>query len=192
MRPCVLPPQHRSTEGSWERATATQPLLSTPHSTSMCTEPWLTQLPVTCRGSPTRLATGDSELLEVFRAQWERECSLVPARDFDLVPVPWDDVVLLLPEVADTARVITDNSRSLERLNFDDHDPRVIVAVGGNTLSRGLTLEGLAVSFFVRSASAYDTLLQMGRWFGYRTDTRISRIWMTEEMRGVVPPSRDR
>ena len=52
--------------------------------------------------------------------------------------------------------------------NFDDDNPRVIVAVGGNTLSRGLTLEGLAVSFFVRTASAYDTLLQMGRWFGYR------------------------
>ena len=60
----------------------------------------------------------------------------------------------------------------------------MIVAVGGNTLSRGLTLEGLAVSFFVRTASAYDTLLQMGRWFGYRNGyADLTRIWMTDEMR---------
>ena len=63
-------------------------------------------------------------------------------------------------------------------------NPRVIVAVGGNTLSRGLTLEGLAVSFFVRTASAYDTLLQMGRWFGYRNGyADLTRIWLTDEMR---------
>ena len=60
----------------------------------------------------------------------------------------------------------------------------MIVAVGGNTLSRGLTLEGLGVSFFVRTASAYDTLLQMGRWFGYRSGyADLTRIWMTDEMR---------
>ena len=60
----------------------------------------------------------------------------------------------------------------------------MIVAVGGNTLSRGLTLEGLSVSFFVRTASAYDTLLQMGRWFGYRNGyADLTRIWMTDEMR---------
>lgn len=52
--------------------------------------------------------------------------------------------------VAEVAEVIVDNSRRPERLSFDEDNPRVIVAVGGNTLSRGLTLEGLAVSFFVR------------------------------------------
>ena len=89
-----------------------------------------------------------------------------------------------LPQVAQDAVVITDNSRSQETLHFDDEDPRVIVAVGGNTLSRGLTLEGLSVSFFVRTASAYDTLLQMGRWFGYRNGyADLTRIWMTDEMR---------
>ena len=89
--------------------------------------------------------------------------------------------------VADAVEVITDNSRTPndERLNFDDDNPRVIVAVGGNTLSRGLTLEGLAVSFFVRTASAYDTLLQMGRWFGYRNGyADLTRIWITDEMQG--------
>lgn len=57
------------------------------------------------------------------------------------------------------------------------------IAVGGNTLSRGLTLAGLVVSFFVRAATAYDTLLQMGRWFGYRTGYEdLPRIWMTPSL----------
>ncbi len=57
------------------------------------------------------------------------------------------------------------------------------IAIGGNTLSRGLTLEGLVVSYFVRSATAYDTLLQMGRWFGYRGGyADLPRVWMTEEL----------
>ena len=58
----------------------------------------------------------------------------------------WEDVSRLLQGVATDVRVITDNSRSVERLHFDDDDPRVIVAVGGNTFSRGLTLEGLSVA----------------------------------------------
>lgn len=43
-----------------------------------------------------------------------------------------------------------------------------VIAVGGNCFSRGLTLEGLTTSFFYRNSNAYDTLMQMGRWFGYR------------------------
>lgn len=42
------------------------------------------------------------------------------------------------------------------------------IFIGGNKLSRGLTLPGLCVSMFLRQTSMYDTLLQMGRWFGYR------------------------
>jgi hypothetical protein len=130
------------------------------------------------------IARRDEVLIESLRNTWAAECASVPARDFGLDPVAWEDVLALLAAVAEDAVVITDNSRSMERLNFDDDDPRVIVAVGGNTLSRGLTLEGLAVSFFVRTASAYDTLLQMGRWFGYRNGyADLTRIWMTDEMR---------
>ena len=60
----------------------------------------------------------------------------------------------------------------------------IYIVVGGNILSRGLTLNGLVVSYFVRGASAYDTLLQMGRWFGYRIGYEdLPRIWMTNELR---------
>ena len=131
-----------------------------------------------------RLARRDPAFLEFLEGMWERECEWVPAVDFGLEPVSWGAVDEVLPAVAQDAVVITDNSRSQERLHFDDAEPRVIVAVGGNTLSRGLTLEGLSVSFFVRTASAYDTLLQMGRWFGYRSGyADLTRIWMTDEMR---------
>jgi hypothetical protein len=138
------------------------------------------------RSLSNRISRGDAALLEDMRELWESETSRVPSADFDLEPVSWVDVMALLPVVAESAEVITDNSRTPkdERLNFDDENPRVIVAVGGNTLSRGLTLEGLAVSYFVRTASAYDTLLQMGRWFGYRKGyADLTRLWLTDEMR---------
>jgi hypothetical protein len=57
-----------------------------------------------------------------------------------------------------------------------------VIAVGGNSLSRGLTLEGLCVSYFYRNTMMYDTLLQMGRWFGYRPNYEdLFKIWISEE-----------
>lgn len=43
-----------------------------------------------------------------------------------------------------------------------------VIAVGGNKLARGITLEGLSVSYYLRTTRMYDSLMQMGRWFGYR------------------------
>lgn len=55
-----------------------------------------------------------------------------------------------------------------------------IIAVGGLALSRGLTLKGLMVSYFYRNTATYDTLMQMGRWFGYRPKyDRLCQIWIT-------------
>ena len=57
-----------------------------------------------------------------------------------------------------------------------------VIAVGGNSLSRGLTLEGLSTSYFFRNSQMYDTLLQMGRWFGYRGGYEdLCRLWITQE-----------
>lgn len=56
------------------------------------------------------------------------------------------------------------------------------IVVGGNTLSRGLTLEGLVSTFFLRSVKQADTLMQMGRWFGYRPHYELlQRVWMTDD-----------
>lgn len=62
--------------------------------------------------------------------------------------------------------------------NMPNHAPAFIV-VGGNTLSRGLTLEGLTSTYFLRTTNQADTLLQMARWFGYRKGYEIfPRVWL--------------
>lgn len=58
-----------------------------------------------------------------------------------------------------------------------------VIAIGGNKLSRGLTLEGLTISYYLRASAMYDTLLQMGRWFGYKEGyTDLCRIFTTDEI----------
>lgn len=75
-------------------------------------------------------------------------------------------------------------AKSLDYYNYKEIGMRVI-AVGGNSLSRGLTLEGLCVSYFYRNTMMYDTLLQMGRWFGYRNNyDDLFKIWMGEDAVG--------
>ena len=60
-----------------------------------------------------------------------------------------------------------------------------VIAVGGNSLSRGLTIEGLSTSYFYRNSQMYDTLMQMGRWFGYRDGyVDLCRLWMSDEAEG--------
>jgi hypothetical protein len=86
-------------------------------------------------------------------------------------------------------KVLTINQKSeaADRLNYGVYKKsekgRRVIAVGGLTLSRGLTLEGLCVSYFYRNSKAYDTLLQMGRWFGYRPGyDDLCRIWMDPDV----------
>lgn len=88
-------------------------------------------------------------------------------------------------EVLSKLTVVVDNSsRPMEeRLHYDDENPSVVIVIGGNTLSRGLTLEGLLVSCFYRTSKNYDTLLQMGRWFGYRIGYEdLARLYTTQEI----------
>jgi hypothetical protein len=132
----------------------------------------------------TRKRLGDPAMLQELRELWDSETKRVPAEDFGEVKVEFDALLPELPGVLDACRIIMDNSRSEDRLDYEN-GPVVAIAVGGNTLSRGLTLEGLSVSYFVRAVSAYDTLLQMGRWFGYRDGyADLPRIWMTAELNG--------
>lgn len=76
-------------------------------------------------------------------------------------------------------------SRILDYEKYDDSNEYSglrLIAVGGISLSRGLTLEGLCVSYFYRNSKMYDTLLQMGRWFGYRPGyDDLCRVWMSDD-----------
>jgi hypothetical protein len=72
--------------------------------------------------------------------------------------------------LAEVASINHRTGQKLEYLEKKDKGGLRVIAIGGNRLSRGLTLEGLTVSYFLRSSTNYDTLLQMGRWFGYRPE----------------------
>lgn len=117
-------------------------------------------------------------------AQWNEELTRVPPEDMGYTSVAFDELQPHILNVIQRTNVVVDNSRSPYRLSYEG-DAKIQIAIGGNTLSRGLTLEGLIVSFFVRAARAYDTLLQMGRWFGYRPGyADLPRMWMTAELQG--------
>ena len=77
------------------------------------------------------------------------------------------------------------NGSAREALDYWDHpDGMSVIAIGGDKLSRGLTLEGLSVSYYLRTSRMYDTLLQMGRWFGYRPGyVDLCRLYTSEELR---------
>ncbi len=79
------------------------------------------------------------------------------------------------------------NGDSDDVLIYDKHkgEPFNVIVIGGDKLARGLTLEGLLVSYFTRSSSTYDTLMQMGRWFGYRSGyIDLCRLYTTKELNG--------
>ena len=118
-------------------------------------------------------------LLERLRGRWDEEKDRAAGEASAPLPA-WDEVLDHLPKVARAVRVIVDNGDSDDRLNYVGKDALCVIAVGGGTLSRGLTLEGLVVSYFTRTSNTYDTLLQMGRWFGYRTGYEdLPRVWVT-------------
>ncbi len=67
---------------------------------------------------------------------------------------------------------------------FDGEEAPVFIVIGGSTLSRGLTIEGLVTTYFVRNVKQADTLMQMGRWFGYRKGYEmLPRIWLTNDVK---------
>lgn len=123
--------------------------------------------------------------LRRFEQSWSREMHRV--RRDDVIDVTWEETTRCIGRVLVDLDIKVDNGSSEDRLDYEAKgaDGRIaqqtVIAVGGGTLSRGLTLEGLVVSYFTRSTSTYDTLLQMGRWFGYRPGYGdLPRIWVSE------------
>ena len=119
-----------------------------------------------------------SDLYEIWKEQ------------FSKTEFTWEQIRKALYEATASIKVMTINQRSKEeKLDYSQYKNtekgRRVIAVGGMTLSRGITLEGLCCSYFYRNSKAYDTLLQMGRWFGYRTGyDDLFRIWMDVDTQG--------
>ena len=81
----------------------------------------------------------------------------------------WSEILEHLNDAASRIQVKRISGGSADALNYYDHPNGLsVIAIGGDKLSRGLTLEGLSVSYYLRASRMYDTLMQMGRWFGYR------------------------
>jgi hypothetical protein len=116
-------------------------------------------------------------LLDQLHELWEQD--FLPIRDqvAHLSPseerppeMPcWNEVLAVLPEVLADIEIRSINGTAKDALDYATPGAALkVIAVGGDKLARGLTLEGLCVSYFVRTTKMYDTLMQMGRWFGYR------------------------
>lgn len=100
------------------------------------------------------------------------ECEETNGLDFE------QDIIPALAEVCNDITVQTVNMQK-GGLVYPENDFKHVIAIGGLALSRGLTLEGLSITYILRNASASDTLMQMGRWFGYRLKyENLTRIFM--------------
>jgi hypothetical protein len=132
------------------------------------------------------------ELLEELKKLWEKDFVVKTASIIELTgdplitPIQWSEVSRELTEAALKIQVRGINGLAEGVLDYAEHPKGLnVIAVGGDKLSRGLTLDGLSVSYYTRPSKNYDTLLQMGRWFGYRPGyLDLCRLYTTEEIEG--------
>ncbi|MEN2283123.1 Z1 domain-containing protein [Algoriphagus sp. SE2] len=83
-------------------------------------------------------------------------------------PLVFDSLVPVFISAVRGIEIKAINSHTKDTLEYPKNSPKKIIAIGGNRLSRGFTLEGLTINYFIRVTNYSDALLQMGRWFGYR------------------------
>lgn len=146
---------------------------------------------------PVQRALQDNNIKSLYQA-FNREYS---HKEFS-----WEEIQAKLYESVLPIQVLAAHGGG-DNLDYEEYEDGLrTIVVGGQRLSRGLTLEGLIVSYLYRNSMAYDTLLQMGRWFGYRSNyDDICRLWMdkvsqdwyafiseaTDELRAEVKRLRD-
>ncbi|MDD6082726.1 MAG: Z1 domain-containing protein [Oscillospiraceae bacterium] len=140
---------------------------------------------------------GDAEIFDIMHDIWEKD--FIPTtktmqRDFSsymegVECSDWCDIEKEIKRLIGNhqIKVMEINGRSDDVLCYKEYKDEKrqlnVIAIGGDKLSRGLTLEGLTVSFFMRSSMMYDTLMQMGRWFGFRPKyTDLCRLFVPDEL----------
>lgn len=134
-------------------------------------------------GNRKMIVDPDSDLGQRIREIWTDEIARLPENITDAPAVTVDQIFNHLETVLERIEFPVENGASDDRIDYTG-EPRTYIVVGGSILARGLTLEGLSVSYFLRATNQYDTLLQMGRWFGYRPGYEdLPRIWMPEHLR---------
>ncbi len=120
-----------------------------------------------------------------FKALWDADF-VKTSQGISGAPVyRFDEIEKFVGPFLDAVSVREINSDKGEVLDYELEPKLKAIAVGGNKLSRGLTLEGLLVSYFARKSPQYDTLLQMCRWYGYRGGYEdLTRIYTSGTLAG--------
>lgn len=120
---------------------------------------------------------------EGLKERWDTEFRPLVRYHALSLDVPFETIESYVGPFLEAVQVQKLNSSTGEVLDYDRDPTLKAIAIGGNKLSRGLTLEGLMVSYFVRSSAMYDTLMQMGRWFGFREGYEdLTRIYTTPDL----------
>ena len=142
------------------------------------------------------LENNDKEIIDRLRNLWNLESNAINSSVRSNLNCPLKIESFqkieknLLNELNDLSINVenSDDSNLDQRLEFrdkKDKDYKTIhsIVIGGDVLSRGLTIDGLVSSFFLRESKQDDTLMQMGRWFGFRHGFEdLPRIWMTYDV----------
>lgn len=105
----------------------------------------------------------------------------------DIPDTTWEEVFQKICNLIenDQVKIYRINGKSKDALLYKEHKGKQynVIAIGGDKLSRGLTLEGLTVSYFTRESKMYDTLMQMGRWFGFRPGyADLCRLFVQDDL----------
>jgi len=135
----------------------------------------------------------DLELLEELKTSWTTDFLTTRTKLIDRLveseEMPpehtWSQIREILGQVLSDIEVRMINGKAKDILDYAAESTRgmKLIAIGGEKLSRGLTLEGLCTSYFVRTSKMYDTLMQMGRWFGYRRGyLDLCRLYTTADL----------
>jgi hypothetical protein len=126
-------------------------------------------------GYPIETALGKSEAISELQHSFNK---------FFEIKEGFEDIYPYLKRAIGKTKVFAVHGKSTESLDYSAYKANGLsaIVIGGHKLSRGLTLEGLTVSYFTRNSKAYDTLMQMCRWFGYRPGYKdLCKLFITEE-----------
>ena len=119
----------------------------------------------------------DLKLYKILKECWETY--------YSKTGIDWKDVSKkqnLIKAIENIQVMVINSGKNSGKLDYEKNPHLRAIAIGGLALSRGLTLEGLLVSYFYRNTSTYDVLMQMGRWFGYRKNYEdLFRIWTSKK-----------
>ncbi|WNB90926.1 Z1 domain-containing protein [Bacillus sp. NEB1478] len=134
----------------------------------------------------TKLDQDEEEIINEFQDLWKDDYipTSLQMQIFNEIE-PWDEVISEIKQVVSLIKIMVINGESDDSLDYQKYveEGLYVIAIGGDKLSRGLTLEGLTVSYYLRSSNTYDTLMQMGRWFGYKKDFEdLCRIYISPDL----------